>query len=109
MNFCRIFILHILVAMLLVEIANAQPIVETGGKQMPDEWIDAHTGHRVIRLTKPIDNNSSFYFHNRPFIGNSMVYYHSEIKAQQDSAFGVAKSNPLNKQLYLLNLQLCSM
>ena len=105
MNFCRILILHTLVAMLLVETANAQPIVETGGKQMPDEWIDAHTGHRVIRLTKPIGNNSSFYFHNRPFIGNSMVYYHSEIKAQQDSAFGVAMSNPSNKQLYLLNLQ----
>jgi oligogalacturonide lyase len=104
MNDCRVLIVLILISQLFTKGVEAQPLLETGGKQMPDEWIDASTHHRVIRLTEPGGNNSSFYFHNRPFIGNSMVFYHSNINQPQDSLAKKTSLNPLNKQLYLLNL-----
>jgi oligogalacturonide lyase len=44
--------------------------METGGRPMPNEWIDKDTGHRVVKLTRRAGRNSSFYFHNNPFIGN---------------------------------------
>ena len=50
------------------------PVMETGGQQMPDEWIDKDTGHKVLKLTHRPGRNSSFYFHNNPFIGNEMVF-----------------------------------
>ena len=32
--------------------ANAQvPVLETG-KNMPDEWIDKDTNHKIVRLTR---------------------------------------------------------
>jgi oligogalacturonide lyase len=55
---------------------KAQSLMETGSvKPMPDAWIDADTHHEVIRLTRQNGNNASFYFHNDPFIGNTMVFY----------------------------------
>jgi oligogalacturonide lyase len=57
---------------------HAQEVLETGGKKMPDEWIDKDTKHRVVKLTRMEGrSNLSFYFHNNPFIGNSMVFYSS--------------------------------
>ena len=50
------------------------PVMETGGGPMPDEWIDKDTGHKVMKLTRRKGRNSSFYFHNNPFIGNEMVF-----------------------------------
>jgi oligogalacturonide lyase len=47
---------------------NNIPILETGGTSMPNEWIDNITGHRVIKLINRAGINSSFYFHNNPFI-----------------------------------------
>ncbi|MDR1274236.1 MAG: oligogalacturonate lyase family protein [Odoribacteraceae bacterium] len=35
---------------------------------VPLEWIDAATGHKVVRLTRSGTDNKSFYFHNSPFI-----------------------------------------
>jgi oligogalacturonide lyase len=35
--------------------------------EIPDEWVDADTGHRVIRLSRREGNNASFYFHQNPF------------------------------------------
>ena len=38
----------------------AQPVMETGGQKMPDEWIDKSTGHRVIKLTRKEGSNLWF-------------------------------------------------
>ena len=54
--------------------AQEVPVMETGGRPMPNEWIDKDTGHRVVKLTRRAGRNSSFYFHNNPFIGNEMVF-----------------------------------
>lgn len=84
----------------------AQPVLATGGKKMPNEWIDKDTKHKVVRLSRIEGNSSlSFYFHNNPFIGNKMVYY-SSVK---NDVSGVQKqetysTNSKDKQLYLLDL-----
>jgi len=67
------------------------PVLETGSvRPMPAEWIDKDTRHRVVRLTDVEGNNASFYFHNNPFIGDRMVFYHSEVK---------------DKEIYTLNMK----
>jgi oligogalacturonide lyase len=53
----------------------AQPVMETGGQKMPDEWIDKSTGHKVIKLTRRPGSNMSFYFHNNPFVDTKMIFY----------------------------------
>jgi oligogalacturonide lyase len=68
----------------------SQQVLETGGKKMPNEWIDQDTKHKVVRLTNKTGENASFYFHNNPFVGNTMVFYST------DSSSG--------KQLYRLDL-----
>ena len=62
--------------------AQAQQVLETGG-QMPDEWIDKDTRHRIIRLSRKEGTNASFYFHNNPFVGNKMVFYSTDNKGKQ--------------------------
>jgi len=85
---------------------SAQPVLETGGKPMPDEWIDKDTKHKVIRISRIAGNsNLSFYFHNNPFIENKMVFYSSS----KNDVSGVRKQeissiNSRNKQLHLLDL-----
>ena len=54
---------------------SSQPILRTGGRVMPDEWIDSLTGHHIVKLTRRVGDNVSFYFHNNPFIGDWMVFY----------------------------------
>jgi oligogalacturonide lyase len=41
-----------------------------------NEWIDKHTGHRVIRLSRREGANEGFYFHQNPFTaeGDKMVF-----------------------------------
>src|SRR5437868_6096527 len=84
----------------------AQPVMETGGQKMPDEWIDKDTKHKVVRLSRIQGNSSlSFYFHNNPFIGNKMVFYSSG----KNDVSGIQKqetysTNARNKQLWLLDL-----
>jgi len=34
---------------------------------IPEEWVDDKTGHRVIRLSRRRGDNLSWYFHNYPF------------------------------------------
>jgi len=80
----------------------AQPILETGGREMPNEWIDKDTHHKIVKLTRDERNDLSFYFHNNPFIGNEMVYYSSTVKA---STAKRENKNPNDKQYFLLNLQ----
>jgi oligogalacturonide lyase len=48
---------------------------------IPDSWTDTSTGHRIVRLSRRQGTNSSFYFHNNPFIPSAdgsrdlMLYY----------------------------------
>ncbi len=73
-------------ASLLCAVASviAQPVLETGSqKPMPPEWIDKDTGHKVIRLCRTKGDNASFYFHNNPFVGNSMIFYNSGKEGRQ--------------------------
>lgn len=71
-----------------LQLVHAQPVLETGGKQMPNEWIDNQTHHKVIKLTRRQGANASFYFHNNPFIlqkgneGDRMLFYGSDHDAQ---------------------------
>ncbi|HVT87361.1 MAG TPA: oligogalacturonate lyase family protein [Tepidisphaeraceae bacterium] len=54
--------------------AQAQPATRPG-EEPPTSWIDADTGHRVIRLTKE-PGSDSFYFNYNPFTpdGKKMAY-----------------------------------
>jgi oligogalacturonide lyase len=86
----------------------AQPVLETGGGTMPDEWIDKSTGHKIIRLTRMPGTSVSFYFHNNPFIGNSMVFYNSSRQKggevtdmRRQEAYNL---NVLGKQLWLMDM-----
>lgn len=80
---------------------------EIGTGNMPAVWIDADTGHKLIRLTALGNDNRSFYFHNNPFVpsqedaGDIMIYYGSKQPRQSDRWY---KGNEL-KQLYALNLK----
>ncbi|MDP4261252.1 MAG: oligogalacturonate lyase family protein [Bacteroidota bacterium] len=103
----RVFIyLLIIILTLSAKLVLAQPIMETGGQKMPDEWIDKDTKHKVVRLSRIEGNSSlSFYFHNNPFIGNKMVFYSSG----KNDVSGVQKqeiysTNSRNKQIWLLDL-----
>ncbi|MFL5739471.1 MAG: oligogalacturonate lyase family protein [Flavisolibacter sp.] len=68
----------LLFTILLAASSSAQQVLETGGGKMPDEWIDKDTHHKIIRLTRKEGSNSSFYFHNNPFVGNKMVFYSTD-------------------------------
>ena len=85
----------------------AQPILETGGGPMPDEWIDKDTHHKIIKLTRKQGNNVSFYFHNSPFVGNRMVFYNTDPQKQEEKAAKQETSNisNRNKQLYIVDLK----
>jgi oligogalacturonide lyase len=72
-----------LIVLLFAATALAQPRMATGGRKMPNEWIDSATGHLVVKLSRLEGNSSSFYFHNNPFIGNKMVFYHSGTTGRQ--------------------------
>ena len=45
-----------------------------GANDIPEAWVDADTGHRVVRLSRREGSNSSFYFHQNPFAGDEMVF-----------------------------------
>ena len=89
-------------------VLTAQPELETGGKPMPNEWIDKDTHHKIIKLTRVEGSNMSFYFHNNPFVGNQMIFYNSsnQRRAEEDENKKpeVFKLNSRNKQLYGLDL-----
>jgi oligogalacturonide lyase len=89
--------------------AFAQPVMETGGKKMPAEWIDKDTHHKIVKLSAGLPGNSlSFYFHNNPFIGNEMIFYNNSKQAAADvtdmKREEVKSSNVNNKQIYSINL-----
>ncbi len=85
----------------------AQPVLETGGKAMPNVWIDKDTHHKIVKLSRIPGSNMSFYFHNDPFVGNEMVFYNSSNpKGAEDEnkKFDINNQNIRDKQLYKLNL-----
>jgi oligogalacturonide lyase len=87
---------------------HAQEVLETGGRTMPNEWIDKDTKHRIVKLTRlEGKSNLSFYFHNNPFIGNSMVFYSSNKNVLNDSLKKQEISSVFspNRQIYLLDLK----
>jgi len=86
---------------------SAQPVVETGGKAMPDEWVDKDTGHKIVKLTRKPGGNYSFYFHNNPFIGNKMVFYNTAPQKREEQAAKVEISNisESNRQIYMVDLK----
>lgn len=98
-------ILKALLMVFLPLISGAQAVMETGGQKMPDEWIDKDTKHKVVKLTREGGSNMAFYFHNNPFIGNKMVYYHSN-KGNAATDQKLEISDPLfgNKQIHLLDM-----
>ena len=93
---------------LLFHAAYTQPVMETGGRKMPAEWIDKSTGHKIIKLTQREGNNMSFYFHNKPFAGNKMIFYGTDFlnTAKNDSVKQeTGNITATNKQLYSVDLQ----
>jgi len=98
-------ILKSLVLVLFPILSNAQVLMETGGQKMPDEWIDKDTKHKIVKLTRDGGSNMSFYFHNNPFIGNKMVYYHSNKgNASTDQKLEISDPVYSNKQIFLLDM-----
>ena len=70
---------------------------------IPNMWVDSSTGHTIIRLSRREGDNTSFYFHNNPFIysadGTSewMLYYGSTKQGRQ--LFVVDLATQLSTQL----------
>lgn len=92
--------LNLLAAVLLLSVtSSAQQVLETG-KDMPDEWIDKDTHHKVVRLTRTEGRNSSFYFHNNPFVGNKMVYFNTGQNGRQVYTVDLStlQSEPVTQQ-----------
>jgi hypothetical protein len=85
--------------------AHAQNVLETGGKEMPNEWIDKDTQHKIIKLTRNNRSNFSFYFHNNPFIGDEMVFYSATKAVSKSAAQETYNMNTKDKQLFLINLK----
>ena len=85
-----------------------QEVMSTGGKPMPDSWIDSATGHLVKRLTNRVGDNMSFYFHNNPFVGNEMIFYGTDQYPVNQQRAEVKQEtyniNSKNKQLYKIDL-----
>lgn len=86
----------------------AQPVMETGGQRMPEEWIDKSTGHKLVRLSRIPGSSMSFYFHNNPFVGKQMVFYNSSLEKpgevtdmRKQESYNL---NVKNKQLYMVDL-----
>lgn len=99
-------IITIAFSIALLPHTNAQKVLKTGPGPMPNEWIDADTHHKIIRLTRREGSNMSFYFHNNPFVDDKMVFYGSDeqnsdaIKKQE-----TYNNNGKNKQLYDVDLK----
>ena len=99
----RLLVLLLLGAVTMT-MAQTIPTMETGGRTMPDEWIDKDTGHRVIKLTRRGGSNVSFYFHNNPFVADEMVFRGSDVEhAGNDMMHGAGPKR--RTQMYAVNLK----
>ena len=59
---------HLTILLIIFSIAGIDMVQAQTTGSVPNEWVDASTGHRIIRLTRREGDNQSFYFHNNPFI-----------------------------------------
>jgi oligogalacturonide lyase len=71
-------------------IQQSIPVLETSKESsLAKVWIDSETGHQAEKLVNREGSNSSFYFHNNPFLptldkkGWLMVFYGSTPNGQQ--------------------------
>jgi oligogalacturonide lyase len=75
-----------LVALVLLTGCARAPGPDTWPPTAPgrDEWTDANTGHKVIRLSRREGTNEVFYFHQNPFTaaGDKMVFMGSTDKGR---------------------------
>ena len=101
----RLFLIFSFIFFLFIRL-YAQPVLKTGDGPMPNEWIDADTHHKVIKLTRREGSNMSFYFHNNPFVDDKMVFYGSD-KQNSDNIQKqeTYNNNARNKQLYTVDLK----
>lgn len=58
-------------------------------QEMPDDWLDAKTGHRVIRLSDPAVSSQTFYFHQNCFTANGDTFVFTGSTPQGRSAFAL--------------------
>lgn len=67
--------MKILLLVTLALVATASTAAQDPGKDLPKEWIDPDTGHRVVRLTDE-PGSQSLYFHQNPYTatGDKMVF-----------------------------------
>jgi oligogalacturonide lyase len=56
----------------------AQPVLETGSRNMPDECVNKDTRHEVVRLSRKEGSNASFHFHSNTFEGNKTMFYNPD-------------------------------
>lgn len=90
---------------LLISLSSlAQPVMPTA-QNMPKEWVDADTHHRIRRLTNNNRSNLSFYFHNNPFAGDKMIFYSTRQTVSPAAKQETYNSNASDRQLYVLDLQ----
>ena len=81
------FIACILGMVVLLQNGNAQVSRDTAA--IPDTWVDDSTHYSIIRLSRREGTNTSFYFHNNPFIHSRdgktdwMLYYGSTEMGRQ--------------------------
>lgn len=83
--------------------AQQLPVMETGGQAMPDAWIDKDTGHKVFKLIPRQGANSSFYFHNNPFVGDEMIFNGFDQRSKGNDM--EARREPGRSQVYAVNLK----
>lgn len=94
-------ILFFLWSVITISLPAQPPTLATGASEdMPDEWIDADTGHRILRISRRDGQNRSFYFHNDPFLKTP--------DGQQDLMVFYGTTERGN-QLFTLNLQTLEM
>src|SRR5437667_6931049 len=60
------FVLITLLLVFLSLTSVPKPMLAQGGKEIPREWIDTDTGHRVIRLSDE-PGSQSLYFHQNAY------------------------------------------
>ena len=59
--------------LILLTLIFSISIVAQTPQELPREWIDSDTGHRIIRLSDE-NGSSSFYFHQNGYAGDKLVF-----------------------------------
>src|SRR5882762_7424095 len=65
----RRFVSLIPLILILLSLSGAKTMQAQNGKEIPREWIDPDTGHRVVRLSDE-PGSASLYFHQNAYTPN---------------------------------------